>query len=713
MFGAIARGVARARWFVIVGWLVVAGAVILTAPSLSSVTNSDQSAFLPDSAESARAADLAKQAFPGQNGASAVIVVRRTDGAPLADTDLAALGRLATKLNEQKPAATVGVAFDPTRNVAPNKAVALLGAQFTGVPEDQAVLDAVRALRKQSRDGLATTALTAGVTGQAAIVADNKQSFADAEKVVTIATVALIVVLLLVIFRSPLAALLPLLAVGVVFGLSTALVAATATALDFQVGQEVTTLLTVVLFGIGTDYILFLLFRYRERLRAGDTPRDAIVAAVERVGEAITSAAFAVIAAFGALVLALLGFFTTLGPALAIAVAVMLLAALTLVPAIVAVLGRRVFWPSKSAERTPRGTGFLRLGRLVGRRPAAVLVGTLVLLGGLAAGALTFTPDYDPIDQLPPGTESTQAFKDLQRGFPAGALQPTQVYLRADRPLNQREIGEFTKALAAVPGIAAPLPPQVAQDGRTAVVPLILAQAPFAAPALDLVSGPLRDAARAAAPPGAQVLIGGQSMAFADIRDTTDRDFSVIFPVAGLLFVLILAGLLRAALAPVYLVAVVVLGFAATLGASAWVFQGALGHAGLSFLIPIVLYLFVTAIGTDYNILMTARLREEIREGRSPREAAALAIAHAGPSIAAAAVILAGTFGALLISGVPFFVEIGFAVTLGIVLVAFVVSILLVPAITALAGRAAWWPGRIRHPARHAAARAEENALSH
>jgi RND superfamily putative drug exporter len=270
------------------------------------------------------------------------------------------------------------------------------------------------------------------------------------------------------------------------------------------------------------------------------------------------------------------------------------------------------------------------------------------------------------------------------------------VYLVADRPLTPPAIGAFVMRLAAVPGVASPLEPRVAGDGRTVDVPLLLADDPFTTTALDLVSGPLRDTARAAAPAGSHVLVGGQSMALADVRDTSNRDLALIFPVAAVLFGLILAGLLRAILAPIYLVVMVVAGFAATLGASAMVFQWGLGNAGLAFTIPIILYLFVTAIGTDYNILMTARLREEIRDGRSPREAAALAIAHAGPSVAAAAVILAGTFGALLISGVPFFLEIGFAVTVGIAIVAFVVSLLLVPATTALLGTAAWWPGSRR-----------------
>jgi RND superfamily putative drug exporter len=699
VFGWIARGVTTRPWLVIGAWVVIAAAIIAFAPSIGTVTNSDQSSFLPASAESARAAALVKTAFPDGQGATAVIVVKRTDGTALTDADIAMLGGLAQRLNQNRPDALRGVQFDPGQSIAPNRAVGLLGAAFAAAPEDVRVRAAVTTLRARTATELAGTGLTAGMTGQAAIVVDNKQAFADAEKIVTVATLALIVVLLLLIFRSPVAALLPLLTVGLVFGVATSLTAAAATAFSFEVGQELPTMLTVVLFGIGTDYILFLLFRYRERLRAGDSPRDAIVGAVERVGEAIFSAAFAVIAAFGALVLATLGFFASLGPALAIGVFVMLLAALTLVPATVTLLGRRTFWPSNPARPKTRRSGFAMLGRFVGRRPAIVVAGTVVVLGGLAAGVLTFAPDYDPIGQLPAGTEATTAFADLTRGFPAGALQPTEVYLSADRPITPDELGAFTKRLAAVPGVASPLAPRVAADGRTAEVPLILSSDPYAGAALDLVVGPLRDAARAAAPPGTRVLVGGQTMAFADIRAATQRDLAVIFPVAAMLFVLILAGLLRALLAPIYLVLMVVGGFAATLGASALVFQRGLGHAGLAFSIPIILYLFVTAIGTDYNILVTARLREEVRDGRSPRDAAAIAIEHAGPSVAAAGLILAGTFGALTVSGVPFFVEIGFAVTLGILLVAFVVSLLLVPATTALLGRAAWWPGRRRPPA--------------
>lgn len=694
MLRRIARIVTGRPWWVITAWLVATGALVIFAPALGDVTQARQEA--PATAEASRAAALAREAFPEQAMDSAVLVVSRADRAALTPADLEVIGRATAELNRAGTAGVRGLVFDPARSVSPNASVALVSVGIeAGAADDGEAAgpgQPVTELRARSAESFAGTGLTAAMTGEAAIAVDSARAIDDAERVVTVVTLVLIVTLLLVFFRSPVAALLPLLAVGLAYAASTSLAALGATAIGVTVGQEVPTMLIVVLFGIGTDYVLFLLFRYRERLRAGDSPAEAVVTAVERVGEAIFSAGFAVIAAFSALALAALGFFTTLGPTLAIAVLVMVLAALTLIPAIVAVLGRAVFWPSRPRPAAGRGLA-ARAGRWVARRPVVVVVTTGGLLCGLAIGAIAANAEYDPIAQLPAGSESTRAFEDLKSGFPAGALQPTQVYLTAAQPLPRSDLAAFAQALAGVPGVATPLAPQVATDGRTAVVPVMLAVDPYSTAALDLVSGALRDAAREAAPGGATVLVGGESMMLADVRDATNRDLALIFPVAGIAFMLILAGLLRAALAPVYLVAMVVAGFGATLGAAALVFQVWLGRGGLSFSLPIIVYLFVTAIGTDYNILVTARLREEIREGRHPRDAAALAITHAGPSVAAAALILGGTFAALMLSGVPFFVEIGFAVTVGILVVAFVIALLLVPAVTALSGRAAWWPG--------------------
>lgn len=699
MFAAVARVVTKRAWLVIGVWLALAVGLILASPGLGPITNSDQVAFLPSSAESVHASAVARQFAPpgvAADASSGAIVVRRTDGASLTDADIAIVAELAQRLQAAKPPAVASIAFIPQQMVAPDRDVAFVSVAFTGPAARDDVQAAVTGLRDATRTGLAGTGLRGESTGQAAIVVDNKSAFTSAELLVTIATVALIVILLLVIFRSPVAALLPLAAVGLVFGISTALIAVGGRWWHYKIGQELPTILTVVLFGIGTDYILFLLFRYRERLRAGDTPAEAIVTAVARIGEVIFSAAFAVIAGFGALGLAALGFFTTLGPSLAVGALVMLAAALTLVPAVVSLLGRRVFWPSSSAtvtvERHPR---FAALGRGVTRHPVAVVVAGIALLGGLSGGLAVFAADYNPIDQLPSSTEATRAFADMQHGFPAGVLAPTQLYLTGPQAIPSAEVSAFVARVARTPGVAAVLAPTIAADGRAVDVPVVIGANPYSAAGLDFVSGPLRSAARADAPSGTTVLVGGETMALADVRATTGDDLALIFPVAAALFLIILVLVLRSAASPVYLVVLVAGGFAAALGAVSLVFQTGFRAAGLQFALPIVLYLFVTAIGTDYNILMTARIREELRDGRTPREAAALAVEHAGPSVAAAAVILAGTFAALLVSGIPIFGQIGFGVVLGIALVSFVVSILLVPAASALLGRAAWWPGRV------------------
>jgi RND superfamily putative drug exporter len=236
-------------------------------------------------------------------------------------------------------------------------------------------------------------------------------------------------------------------------------------------------------------------------------------------------------------------------------------------------------------------------------------------------------------------------------------------------------------------------PATISSDGTVAQINLLLATSPYSKAALDLAGDDLRQVARAQAPAGTTALVGGISSVFADIRDANNRDLWVIFPVAGVLIAVILGLLLRSLVAPVYLMLAVGIGFVATLGATVLAFQGIDDRPGLSFSLPIILYLFVVAIGTDYNILMIARLREEARAGNDPRTAAALAIHHGGPSVAAAGLILAGTFASMLFAGVSFLTEMGFAVSMGIVLSAFVMSLFLVPAVTALLGHLAWWPG--------------------
>ena len=709
MFGALGRLVVRNPVKVILAWVAISVAVVAFSPRLTDIINADQTSFLPDSYESVQAQQLAEEAFPQASGATVIGVVKRADGGTLTEVDIQRTQQLATQLGAAGIERVVAAQTAP-QAVSPNRQVQLVTVALQGTPQDEAVVAALGEVRQRSGEALKGSGLSIGYTGDVALFADSEEAFTDAERIVGIATVVLIVGLQLLIFRSPIAALFPIVSVGLVFTLAQSLIAAAGKLFDFEVGTELTTLLTVVLFGIGTDYILFLLFRFRERLRAGDEPKVAVATAVERVGQAIASAAGVVIIAFSAMLLASLGFFTTLGPSLAVAVALMLLAALTLIPALLALTGPRVFWPSRSWQQTPQAPVFGRLGRLVARRPVLVALVSGAIVLALAAGTLGFKQNYDFVSQLPSDTESRRAFTDLQSGFPAGALNPTQVYVRGDQPLDEAALVQLGTRLRRVEGVGQVQPPQLSPDRRVGQVDLLLTMNPSSAEALDAVE-PLRDAAHAAAPPGAAVLVGGTTSATADLRQATGRDLVVIFPVAGVLIALILALLLRSVIAPIYLMLAVMGGYAASLGAAVFIFQGLGGEPGVLFLLPILVYLFVVAIGTDYNILMIARLREEAAAGHDPRAAADLAVEHAGPSVVSAGVILAGTFGSLLLAGVAFLTQMGVAVTVGIVLAAFVISVFLVPAVTALIGHRAWWPGRIDRPlAGHAPAPDQEVA---
>jgi RND superfamily putative drug exporter len=703
MFGRLGRWVVYNPWKVILAWLIVAVAIVFFAPTLRDITQTDQSAFLPNSYESVKAQELATQKFQQNTNGTATIVVKRDDGQPLTEADQAKVGDVAQKIQDAKIEHVTG-ALTGVQTLSQNKQVQLISVGLDKQPYDEAVLPAVKSIRDVAKPAVAGTGLSLKVTGDAALALDNQGAFDNALVIVGVATVVLIIGLLLLIYRSPIAALLPVVTVGVVITISPGLIALVAKATGLQADPSLQIILTIVLYGIGTDYILFLLFRYRERLRAADEPKQALVKAVERVGEVIASAAGAVVVAFMALLLAVLGGFKTLGPGLAIAVVVMAIASVTLVPAVVSLLGPKVFWPSKSWQRSPRGTVFQRLGRFTARRPSVVALVSGGLLVALALGVLGFKSDYDQFANLPKDTEAAQGLDDLQKGFPAGALNPTVVYVRSDsdQPLDQAALTSYATALTRVPGVGGAMPagpdgsPVALSPDRTAAqINLLLTEGAYSPDSLKLAGngGALRDAAHAQAPPGTTALVGGISSIFADISAANGRDLAVIFPVAGLLIALILAFMLRSVIAPIYLMLAVVLGFVATLGATVLAFQGIGSKPGISFQLPIILYLFVVAIGTDYNILMIARLREEAREGREPREAADLAIEHGGPSVGAAGLILAGTFASLMLAGIAFLTEMGFAVSVGIVLSAFVMSMFLVPSITALLGHTAWWPG--------------------
>jgi RND superfamily putative drug exporter len=696
VFGWLGRAVVRHPWWTIVAWLVAAVAAIALAPKLD--THSDQQDFLPTTYESVQAGRLADKAFPSgsQKTSNEMMVVKRSDGRPLTTADQQKIAQTA-KLLQDKHLPNVTLVQTGPQALSQNHRVQLVVVPLPTSWTDQKLQkkneDAVKQLRTAAVQAFNGSGLRYGVTGNVSSTLDNADSDKKTMAMIGIATVALIVTLILVIFRAPIAALLPIFVIGLVLEVSNKITAIIGKAFDLKFDASFGQLILIVLYGIGTDYILFLLFRYRERLRLGEDKKTAMMVTVERVGEAIASAAGAVIVAFLVLLLAKFKSFGALGPQLAIAVGVMLITSLTLVPAVVSLLGRAVFWPSKSWKKQPNASVYTRLGNAVGRRPLVAAVASGIVLLALAGVALGFKADYDFSAGSPQNTESAKALKDLRASLPPGLTDPTEVYVKGNQPLDPQALDRFRQTLSHANGVGQATPAQLNPDRTVAKIGVVLKLNPSSNEAIDLVKGPLRETAHQNAPPGTQVLVGGTTAIFGDINKVSTRDLSVILPVAVALIAIILALLLRALVAPVYLVVAVLLGFAATLGATVALFQGAEGKSGLMFQLPIILYLFVLAIGTDYNILMIARLREEAREGYEPRRAAAVGIQHAGPTVGAAAVILAGTFAVLVLSPMSFLAQIGFGVAIGILLSAFLVSTFFVPALTALIGHTAWWPG--------------------
>lgn len=700
MFASLGRFVTRFRWYVIAAWVLLAVVVAATAPALE--TTQDNSEFLPDHYESIQAMELQTEKFSEAFSPGAFLIIEREDGGELTSDDIAAANTLAEEITPELGEKTFQPMVvttnpetgDPTVSEDGSTLLAIIPLAEDATGFDTQAFEDGEKLRDAIDESAEDTGLEVLSTGPVLQGLDSQESSESTLLIVGVATVVLIIGLLALIFRSVLICLLPVVVVSLVSMIATGAIGWANEAFDLKADASVQQILVVVLYGVGTDYILFFLFRHRERLRQGAEVKDAVVHSLHRAGEAIASAGGAVIVAFLALILSSLSIFRAIGPALAIAVFVTLLAALTLVPAIVTLLGKALFWPSRKWRVEPQHGTFNRMGDAVGRRPGAVALASGGVMLVIAIFALGFNPSFDFNSSLPEDVESTEGTEIMTEKFGEGAGETVPVLVDADgADIAPEDLQGLKSALEGTEGVQAVGEPQASEDGTAYQLQLTLSDSPTSDTAQKNVEGPIRDAAHEATPEGTEAYVGGTPGIFADMSKAMARDYKVVFPVAAVVIMIILALLLRSLVAPWYLMAAVGLGFAATLGATVIAFQHIGGEPGLIFMLPIYIYLFVTALGTDYNILMIARLREEAREGRAPRAAAAEAVKHAGPTIAAAGLILAGTFASLMLGGNTLIVSMGFALAIGIVIAAFVMSMFFTPALTALIGHAAWWPG--------------------
>lgn len=694
MMKQFANFIVKQRWWVLSVWILAAILVVSLSPKLSSVESNDQSSFLPKGYESVKAIDIAKQLSANSQNASDIIVFKATSGQALTPADQQIITKAIQTLNSQHLSHILSVTTSAAE-LAPNHKAQLGQVVYSGNAQDTATINAVKTIRDGLSKQLTGTDLTAGVTGQEAISYDTQGASEKALKIVGMGTLLLVLVLPAFIFRSPLAGLLPILSVGVVYTIASSLIADAAKLFNFKVSQQLSVIFTVALFGIGTDYILFLLFRYRERLRTGEHTREAVAFALSRAGEAILSAALVVLASFSALFFAKFGIFSSMAPGLVICVAVMMLAALTLVPALVAIVQEKIFWPSKAwRSKSLKPTFSKKIGGVIAKRPAMVTTLVTVLLLILSGFALTYKADYSSFSQPPKGTQSASAYNNLVSAFPAGVLDPAEVYVSGTKTLTQQELVPLTQKLAHAAGVSTVARPIIGGKGNMiASVAVTLKNDPYSPTAMNNVAGSIHDAAHSVHIAGAQIEVGGTTAVFDDMRAVTNRDLKVIFPIAGVFIFIILALLLRSLVAPLFLLLCIGLGYIATLGLTTLIFTKVGSAPGLVFFIPLFMYIFVVAVGTDYNILTITRLREEVRQGKKPREAADMTVEHSSATVASAGLILAATFGSLLLAGISFLSQMGSAIAIGVALAAFIIAPFLIPSISALVGYAIWWPG--------------------
>jgi len=667
------------KWMVLVFWLAILVVAVPLASKLTGVQQNDSSAFLPGTAEATEAGELQK-AFQPAAVAPAVVVYERTGGITPADrtkvlADVQALARIDGVAGQVSPPvfADDGQA---AQIVVPVRADASAWERLGDV------VGTIRDTAASGGDGL-----NVEITGPAATAADAEGAFKGIDGTLLYTTLVIVAIILLVTYRSPVLWLLPIITSGVALISAQSVIYLLAKHADLVVNGQSAGILTVLVFGAGTDYALLLVARYREELRRHEDRHHAMALALHRAGPAIIGSAATVAIGMACLAVADMNSTRSLGPVAAIGIAVGLLTMISLLPALLVIFGRRLFWPVRPKFGSPESTRtgvWVRLGNAIARRPRTIWIATALALGALSLGALQLdanglSTENSFIDK----PQSVSGQEVLIRHFAAGESAPVVVIGRADAA------GPLRQALAGTDGIVAVGEPTV-KDGRV-LLNGILRDRPDSAAAERAVER-VRDTVHAV--PGGEAKVGGVTALNLDLKAANRHDNRLIIPLVLLVVLIILMVLLRTVVAPLVLMATVVLSFGAALGISALIFRHVLGFAGADTSLPLYVFVFLVALGIDYNIFLMTRAREESQQ-HGARRGALLGLAATGGVITSAGIVLAGTFAALGSLPLAAFAELGIAVALGILLDTMIVRSVLVIALTLDIGRWMWWPSAL------------------
>ncbi|GAA4241683.1 MMPL family transporter [Actinomadura meridiana] len=686
----------RGKWVVLGVWIVILVVSFPLAGKLTGAQTNDSSAWLPNDAESTRVVEESKRFVPADT-LPAVVVYHR-NGAAITAADRAKAAADVPRLK-----AVTGEATDSGkhRRLAVNvlgpipakdgKALETIVNVHVGNDGWNVLGPAVDDYRDIVQKG--APGLEAHVTGPAGYGGDFSNVFSGFDIALLAITAAIVIGILLLTYRSPILWLAPILCVGFSLMGAQALIYLLAEYAGLTVNGQAAFILTVLVFGAGTDYALLLIARYREELRRHRDRHEAMAIALHRAGPAILASGTTVALSMMSLMFATLSSTRSMGPVMAIGIVIAFGAMVTLLPALLVICGRWVFWPRRpshgSEEPTERGV-WARVGSSIAVRPRLTWVVTALVLGGLAVGVFGLRTDTLPAkDAFSTGKPDAVTGEEvLGRHFPAGSGSPIQVITKAGTE------NDVQAALAKVSGIADVKPagnkPGQASGG------LVYLEGTLTAPP-DSERGfaaveHARDAVHAV--PGANALVGGSSAVTLDVSDASHHDQYVVIPIVLAVVFLILALLLRALVAPLILILTVVLSYAAALGVSALVFNHVFGFASTDPSFALWTFVFLVALGTDYNIFLMTRVHEETRQVGT-RRGALVGLAATGGVITSAGTVLAGTFAALGTMPLVFVAALGFTVAFGVLLDTFIVRSVLVTALNLDVGRHMWWPSAL------------------
>ncbi|MEO3930547.1 MMPL family transporter [Micromonosporaceae bacterium B7E4] len=672
----------RAKFAILALWVVIAAVVGPLALKLTEVQQNDNLGALPGGAEASRAAARAEAAFPGPDALVAVAVYARDTGLTGADRARVAADR----------AAFARYAVDgivPPELPSDDGRALLLSFPLAGTDEAQST--AVGEIRQRLGDG-GPDGLRTALTGSAGAEEDLFDAFGGMDTTLLFATIGAVALLLLVTYRSPVLWLIPLLTAGLASQVASAVVYLLAEYGGLTVDFQSQNILTVLVLGVGVDYALLIVARYREELRRHEDRHEAMALALRRSFPAMCASAATVGAGLLCLLAAELPSTRGLGPVGAVGIAATLVAMATLLPAVLVLFGRWVFWPF-----VPRYTaglaghdvaedhrGWARVARFVDRRPRTTWIGSTLALGVLVLGIGNLSIGLPGDEFFTREVGSVTGQRMVEAYWPAGQLAPAEIVAGAG------SADQVAQVARGVDGIAEVGPAERSADGRWVRIPAVLADDPGTEGAKESVDR-LRTALRAV--PGANALVGGETAYQLDTDRVTARDDRVVMPLILLVVFLVLVVLLRALVAPLLLMASVVLSYVAALGAAGLILD-ALGHPRLWVALPLQTFLFLVALGVDYTIFLMTRAREEVAV-LGHRRGVLHALTVTGGVITSAGVVLATTFAALSVMPLVPSVQTGVIVAVGVLIDTFLVRSLLIPALALSVGPATWWPGRL------------------